>query len=206
MALPLGLLALLGLGGALVIRGQDQPRASSSAGAPSLPAEDAVSHLDWSAMSCDEALERAASLPGGASLAATVSLALAKGTDPAALENLAVQLESAAASPGVSQAQAAGLLRLAQCCRDRATALRMASALGGPGKGSPAPAAAPGGVSTGPAPSLAPAPAPAPAPAYTAAPSPGLAAPAPAPQPTAVVVDTYRAASSSPAFLYGGGS
>lgn len=194
MAAPvLWILGAMVAGGAVLLaRGADHEQASSSSGGgggepPYMPPTNPAPAPD---LSCADALNIVGATPGAASLAATISLALAKGTDPAALEALALQLETAAGSSSTTPEQRAALVRLAQCCRDRATALRVAKSLeagtGASLSSSSTGYAAPPAATT--------------PPAFTAAPPPELAAPAPPPQPTAVVVDSYAAARSSPLF------
>lgn len=193
MAAPLLWLvgAVFAGGAVLLARGADHEQgAGSPGGAPTGPYVPPTGGGGApTELSCADALNVVGATPGAASLAATISLALAKSTDPAALDALALQLETAAGSSSTTPDQRAALIRLAQCCRDRATALRVAKSLE-TGSGASLSSASPGYA----------APAPAPAPTYTAAPAPELAAPLPPPQPTAVVVDSYSAARSSPMF------
>jgi hypothetical protein len=150
-------------------------------------------------LSCADALNILGATPGAASLAATISLALAKSTDPAALEALALQLETAAGSSSTTVEQRAALVRLAQCCRDRATALRIAKSLESGGGAGASLASASAGYAAGP-PAASPPAASSSPPEFTAAMPSELSAPLSPPQPTAIVVDSYSAARSSPMF------
>jgi len=124
-------LGLVGIGVGLSMRGADheQEGYGGGYGPPPVPPVDPtappVAVPGMFQGSCDQALDAlAATNPQAATMATAIRGALAGGTDAAALDKLATGIEQGASSPSLTPPQRAAALKVAQCCRDRASVIR----------------------------------------------------------------------------------
>lgn len=124
--------AIAGLGGllGLLLGGladdDDDEYISSNSGAASSNPVDIAGRL-----SCEQALQIFATYEGS-ELAHGVALALSSGRDPNPLNRMAMAMQARAGAQGVPSEYRAALLRLAQCVRDRVTAISTLGIAGGP--------------------------------------------------------------------------
>jgi hypothetical protein len=117
----LGGLAVVGLGAMLLA--DDNHDAPTSSGGGYAPAPSGATGLPE--LTCSQAFDN---IPDQG-LRDGVLKALAASNNAPALQMLALSLESAAGSPGLSTVQRAALMKAAQCVRDRASFISLSPAL-----------------------------------------------------------------------------